>query len=408
MLQATKVLTIDDDKFIHKMINNSVSEDYQVIIANDGFEGIRQAAAEKPDIILLDIEMPKMNGYETCAKLKRNPETQSIPIMFLSSLANQKSRLKCFEAGASDFLLKPFNKIELQAKLDALSEYIISSRQLNQQIEQATQTAFMAMRGSSELGMAIQYIEGSYEAHSCETLASIFFGVTKNLDLQCTLMFNLENERTFFYCDGQASPLEEEVISAIFDDGERFTDFDNRTQINYPRVALLVKNMPLDDPEKYGRLKDFLPTMLGSTNAKIQTLLNEKANEIQTQNVTSCVDAIRETLDSVGSALETNQNDVVALLEKLLHEFSMKIPCLSLEHDQEAYLIETVDDTVCKAQKIIYSSKNTSQSFKTITRLLEHLSSRQHHMMESMAAERKKESIQNTEQDSSIGEVDLF
>jgi CheY-like chemotaxis protein len=391
MLQATKVLTIDDDKLIHKMVLKSVSEDYQVIIANDGLEGLSQAESEMPDIILLDIEMPGMNGYETCVKLKQNPVTQPIPVMFLSSLASEKSRMKGFEAGASDFLLKPFNKIELQKKLNALREHIISSKQLNQQIQQATHTAYMAMRGSSELGMAIQFIEASYEANNNESLASNFFGVTKNLDLQCTLMFNLENERIFFYCDGQPSPLEEEVISTIFDGHERFTDFDNRTQINYPRVALLVKNMPLDNPEMYGRLKDFLPTMLGSTSSKIQIFLNEQAIEKQSSNISACVDALRDTLGSVGAELESNQNDVVDLLQKLLFEFSMKIPLLGLEHDQEAYLIDTLDDTVCKAQTIIDSSKNTNQSFTTITRLLEHLSGMQTHMMTSMKADQNKE-----------------
>jgi CheY-like chemotaxis protein len=407
MPQNTSLLTIDDDKFIHKLVTNSVSDDFRVITANNGKEGIQQALAEKPDIILLDVEMPEMDGYETCRQLKQNPETAEIPVMFLSSLSTEEARIKGFDAGAFDYLVKPFNLIELQSKLDALRAHQTYSKHQNEQIQQATATAYMAMRGSSELGMAIQYIENTYNANSIESLASSFFGVTKNLDLKCTLMFNLDSEHVFFYCDGKASPLEEEVISTVFERGDRFTDFDNRTQINYPRVALLVKNMPIEDREMYGRLKDFLPTMLGSTSSKIQIILNEQAITTQTKNVASCVDAIRDTLGAVGTDLEKNQSDVVNLLKSLLEEFLAKIPRLGLEEDQEAFLLERLDDTVNKAQSIIGSSKNTSQSFFTITRLLEHLSDRQHKMMESMA--KSQEDDVNTEESTDgIGEVDLF
>lgn len=386
MPQKPTILTIDDTKLIHMLVESAVGHSYHIIKALNGKEGIEKATAESPSIILLDVEMPGMSGYEVCKNLKQMDSTQNIPVIFLSSLSNESSRLKGFEAGAIDFLVKPFKEPELLAKLESLTKYQAAQEALSKQAQSASSAAFSAMKGSNELGMAIHFIEASYGVTNFESLAKLFFTVTENMGLVCSFMYHLNGECKFYSSKGQVLSLEQEVIAAIFAKGERFTDFSGaRTQINYSHVALLVKNMPIDDEEKYGRFKDFLPTMLGAMDAKIHGLLNEQAMVRHSRNLGRSFTVVKETLAGVGESLHTNQTDVVALLQGMLKEFESRIPSMGLEDDQEAYLINRLDDTITKAYAIIEQSTKTSHAFKTITRLLEHVSDKQQQIMESMA-----------------------
>ena len=351
--------------------------------------------------------MPGLNGYDVCKRLKEEETTAKTPVVFLSSLSNLDSRMAGYEAGGVDFLIKPFETPELLAKLQILTSFLHASDNLSQQIETATHTAFSAMRGSSELGLAIQYIESSYGAKNLEVLADKFLSITSNLGLICTLMFIGIKERSFYSSSGtEISPLEKEVIATIYDQGDRFTDFGSRTQINYSKVALLVKNMPLNDMETYGRYKDFLPTMLGATNAKVKSLETEQALYSQSLQLSSSFTAVRATLTEVGASLEKNQVDVVNLLKSMLTELEYKIPRMGLEDDQESYIVNRIDTTIADAQVIIDSSANTSHAFKSVSRLLQHLAEKQQSLLDNITQE--DEEPEETDLDSSVGEVDLF
>lgn len=413
MTDIPRILTIDDDSVVQKVVQQALNDDYEVFAENNGKDGIRSAIENTPDVILLDVEMPGMTGYDVCKQLKLEESTANIPVIFLSSLSDMRSRVLGFAAGGIDFLTKPFESAELKTKLNILTTFIESKKELTEEVSRATNTAFTAMKGSSELGLAIQFIESSYGARSLQSLADKFLSVTSNLGLHCTLMFIGRKERSFYNADRAAiSPLEQEVISTIHDNGKRFIDFGPRTQINYRRVALLVKNMPLDDPETYGRYKDFLPTMLGSTDAKVQSLETEQALIGQTQELGASFTAVRSTLVAVGESLEKNQNDIVELLQSMLSELEERIPKMGLEDDQEAYIVKRIDNTITSAEKIIDSSANTSHAFKSVSRLLQHLAEKQQSLLDSVVPEDLDESDTedgngNTD-DGFSGEIDLF
>ncbi len=403
MPKKPKILTIDDNTLIHSIVQRSLDNQYHIFSAINGEEGLKAAKRDQPDVILLDVEMPGQNGYSVCKKLKEEKETSHIPIIFLSSLSNLNSRMAGYEAGGADFLVKPFEAPELIAKLNILTSFTEANEGLCLQVETATNTAFSAMRGSSELGLAIQYIESSYNAKNLATLADKFLAITNSLGLKCSLMFNEMQEHSFFSSTtGEISPLEKEVISTIYDKGERFTDFGNRTQINYPKVALLVKNMPLNDMDTYGRYKDFLPTMLGATDAKVKSLETEQALYAQSLQLSSSFSAVRSTLSEVGASLEKNQADVVELLTSMLEELEDKIPKMGLEDDQESYIVNKVDSTIASAQVIIESSANTSHAFKSVSRLLQHLAEKQQSLLDNITREDEEP------EDNNAGEVDLF
>ena len=105
-----KVLVVDDEEYIQHILNFSFgAEGYEVITAADGEEAVTMARSEKPDIIVLDIMMPKMDGYEACKQIKTDPQTQNIPVILLTAKGREVDRKLGAEAGADDYVVKPFS-----------------------------------------------------------------------------------------------------------------------------------------------------------------------------------------------------------------------------------------------------------------------------------------------------------
>jgi putative two-component system response regulator len=117
-----RILIIDDDELIHHSIEAILGrEGYHLTFASSGVEGISAAVAIRPDVVLLDIMMPVMNGYAVCEKLRNLPAVNEVPILFLTALDDQASRLRGLDVGADDFLSKPVNSLELRARLRTIT-----------------------------------------------------------------------------------------------------------------------------------------------------------------------------------------------------------------------------------------------------------------------------------------------
>jgi DNA-binding response OmpR family regulator len=113
-----RILVVDDDKNVVQIIAvNLRYEGLEVIEAYDGEEALAKVAAEKPDLILLDIMMPMMDGIEVCRRLKKNPQTASIPIIMLTAKTMDGDMLAGWDAGADDYLTKPFNPLGLTQRV---------------------------------------------------------------------------------------------------------------------------------------------------------------------------------------------------------------------------------------------------------------------------------------------------
>jgi diguanylate cyclase (GGDEF)-like protein len=109
---------------------------YDTIVARNGEEALEKVYQEKPDLILLDVMMPKLNGFETCRRLKDNNETRYIPIIMVTALNEIEDKMRGIEAGADDFISKPFNKLELLARVKSLLRIKHLHNELQQKIEE--------------------------------------------------------------------------------------------------------------------------------------------------------------------------------------------------------------------------------------------------------------------------------
>jgi DNA-binding response OmpR family regulator len=115
MSDPKTILVADDEedvKFVVKLYLES--KGFNVLTAFDGLDAVEQIEKQKPDLILLDVMMPVMNGYEVAARVRANPETREVPIVMLSAASHEEAVRKGLEAGANDYLMKPFEPTKLE------------------------------------------------------------------------------------------------------------------------------------------------------------------------------------------------------------------------------------------------------------------------------------------------------
>lgn len=138
-----KILIVDDNVFnVQLLVIMLGKNSYRITTATSGTEALQKVESESPDLILLDIMMPDISGYEVAEKLKANQEYQNIPILFLSALNNMEDIIKGFQIGADDYITKPFNKDELLTRITHQISLIEAKRKLLKQNEELKQLIF--------------------------------------------------------------------------------------------------------------------------------------------------------------------------------------------------------------------------------------------------------------------------
>ena len=116
----SKILLVDDDVGLRRLVRLTLGPDYDVIEANDGEEAVEITQREHPDLVFMDIRMPRLSGYEACRRIKQNPETANTKVVILTANMSDEDRERGAAVGADGYLTKPYSPLALLAKVEEL------------------------------------------------------------------------------------------------------------------------------------------------------------------------------------------------------------------------------------------------------------------------------------------------
>ncbi len=327
------VLVVDDDRDIVQLYElHLAAAHFITLTAFDGQEALRllNSKGSGIDVIVSDIVMPNLDGYGLCEKVRTQSEASDTPFIFVSALQTLDEKLKGYEVGGDDYITKPVEFKELIEKIHRLLTIREQNRSLNKQLAESYSTAMQAMTYSSELGQIIEFFKNSVNTATLEEIAALVFEYMKTHQLNSVMQFHTASGIINFSDKGKVAPLESNVIE-LSRPKSRFFDFGARTIINYDDFSVLIKNMPMENPDKYGTLKDTLGTLCEVIAERVKAiLLNDSINRKE-----KILGTVNSTINDIGDTLSAVQKANVLAIEQMIAEIDDAMMTLGLTEHQE-------------------------------------------------------------------------
>ena len=273
-----------------------------------------------------------------------------------------------YKSGGDDYLVKPFECDELLAKLQIINKYKDEKKDLQDNYKMASDVAMEAMTNSQEIGLALEFSKETYAIKNESDLMDLFVNCLKNFGLNAIIRLRVSDFYQWHQCIGQPSPLEKGLVD-ILSKKDRIFSFEHRTQFNFDRISLLVKNMPVEDENKYGRYKDLLPFFLDATNACMESIEDRKTITENDQLKPSIL-IVNEALDEERSLIKESQTILSRILEDLNHTVEDELPTLGLDADQEKFLNNLIEKKIIEASVAANISNQSDELLDRVSKTL--------------------------------------
>jgi signal transduction histidine kinase len=300
------LLVADDEPDMLRFLKSQLSPHYNVLEAVDGQQAIEKAGQFLPDIILLDMMMPEKDGLQACHEIREHTPTQSIPIILLTARADEETKLKALEAGASDFLAKPFSTTELHVRIKNLVE----SHQYQRKVSKQNQVLESTIEQLKET--ETQLVQTEKLASLGRMSAGIIHEINNPLNFATTGLFTLRHKTKYLAADQQ----------------EEYEDILKDVEEGIKRVKNIVSDLRMfTHPETESRDQVELAEVAA---AALRFLSNEWKNKVRIE---------QKLADS--QTVWANKNKLIHVLVNLLQNSLDALKTKSFDHEQPTIWIES-------------------------------------------------------------------
>ena len=333
------ILLVEDDDFAAEITMEMLSADYIVQRYANGESALQALDKLTPDLVLLDVSMPGMSGYDVCRQLREKQEVKDLPVIFLSGLVSEEERLAGYEAGGDDYLTKPVIADELRFKVSSAINRFAESKRLKSDYTSAFSTAMTAMSSAAEVGVVLQFLRTSFSCPDYVSLCREVLNTIASYGLEASVQIRGKEEVVSLNREGSCSPLEESVLKNMSIQGRIF-EFSSRTSYNYDHITIIIKNMPRDDADRYGRMKDNLALLAEGADARVVTLDDQRALAKQQDLLMKLIENTRDTLYDIEKHQDIQREQSKQILQDFRDELERKFLNLGLKSSQEDELSE--------------------------------------------------------------------
>lgn len=335
------VFLVEDEAVYRELVGETLREECVFESFSRAEDCLVRLAQRKPDLLLLDASLPGMDGYELCRRLKADVDSQDITVTFISAADTDDARMRAYEAGGEDFIAKPFDARELLSKVRVDMRIHAEQRQLKEFAGFAQKTAMTAMFSMSELGVVLEFLRKSFSCDSGEQLAALVLDAMEQYQLEGAVQIRQSGSNHVYSRQGRDVPLEVAVLNHVSTLGRIF-EFRNRGVYNFGQLTLLVNNMPLDDPERCGRIRDNLAILAEGADARLRAMDLDRSERRKHQGLSQALADIREMLEVARACQKSLRTQSVNQIYTLLGELEQSFVSLGLSESQEAYLLDLV------------------------------------------------------------------
>lgn len=288
-----KIFAVDDDPVVLEVIRDIAEPDCAVETFGSAEACLDRLGAEKPDMFLLDVGLPGMDGYALCRRLKDDPGLCRIPVAFVSGYDTIEARLKGYDAGGEDFIVKPFEAEEILRKIRVAQHILQNQRSLQEQAEASEYLSSLALASMDESGIVLQFMSKLIGWNSAQEIAEGLLELMQRYRLDGVVQTRTAQGCLTLSKTGANLPLETSVINHVREMGRIF-EFHARSVHNFDHVTLMVNNMPLADQEFCGRIRDNLSVAAQGADSRLQAIETGQGVLDVLQSVRAAIDSLRQ------------------------------------------------------------------------------------------------------------------
>ena len=365
MNEALSIFVVDDDPYMLIIIQGILERYCQV----ETFSNVEACQARletvKPDLFLLDVVMPDIDGLTFCRQIKDDYSLKHIPVTFVSSQESLEARLKGYEAGGEDFIVKPFQPEELLRKCQAAQQIVKERFALAQQLEDSEMLSSLVMANMDEYAILIRFIRELISYENKEEIASGVLEMLKRFKLEGVVQTRLSQEQLTLSAQGTNLPLETSVLEHVRSMGRIF-EFRSRSVHNFERITVLINNMPVHDSEFCGRLRDHLCIAAECADSRLKAIEIEETNQ---RNQAGILDAIERVTSSTSNARAAYLRDRAACAELLMmleQNFSRVLAHVELTTGDENAVSNLVTNFTEDLLEVLDGGEETCQAMEDL------------------------------------------
>ncbi len=362
MTDKALLLLVDDDPINLEILEEVLVDTYQLEFAETGEVCLEKLNTLKPALILLDVNMPGIGGIETCQRIKENAETSDIPVLFVSALSLPEEKLNGYEAGAEDYITKPFIEDELLIKIELVLANEQQKKSLQQGSNDAMSMAMTAMTQASEMGEVMQFTRDSYHCQSADALAKRLLDSLSRFELNATIRLTMNSQDLFYSSLGIAGEREQEVMEHVRE-GERFIHFGKRTIINFKNISVLIKNMPITEQDKYGRLNDITGMLVEGADARMVGIA-------MASSLIKLINTTHDVLGEIDLVRKENEKKNTEIMDDLASSVDWAFINMDLSEYQEDYFRQLLNHAKEQSQVLFDSDIKMEKKIKNLIALL--------------------------------------
>ncbi len=338
MHNKAKVMVVDDDDISQALIGGILEEAFELSFASSGEECLALLKTTPIDVVLLDVNMPGMDGLEVCQRIKMSEKHQSMPIIFVSASDSKEEIIAGYEVGADDYITKPLHHDALLARVEMNA---LQARTKSHIQSSLTDTSPGSINRQFINSPVFQFIDSSSQATTLEGLASAIFEITTHMELSCLAQIKTPTDNCYFSDDGVIKPIEPNIIQQMETQG-RCCSFGQRLIINYPEISFFVRNMPINDELRNVQIKEALLHVVRLADSRLESIqqknsLEEKCNQLK-QRMHSSAEALR----FIHHDFQRHGKTVDHVLDSISTDILGNLESLHLTHEQEDFLTQTL------------------------------------------------------------------
>jgi len=364
MDKKASILCVDDEPVNLIIMEELLRDNYALNTVKSGERCLEQVSLQKPDLILLDVNMPKMDGLETCERLKTDTNTAEIPIIFISALASHEELMAGYEAGGDDYITKPFSEEILQKKV----QIVLASQQRKRELEQISDRAVEALKvnltNTEMLGMVVQFLHRCQRVDDVDDLVNNVFDCLREFELESSLLIQAEPENRVWFSDGIDRPMENQILESLRGQ-DRVLSFGTRLAINSDHVTLLVRKLPSGE-EEIENLRQQLVIMIEGLDTRLHAMQAEMLFDSRRELLAQVLESTRDKLGEIDEQHKRQTLVASEIATEMGNQLERSMQQMDLTEQQKKALLKIIDSSVSKIKSVDDEDCKLEEQFAVI------------------------------------------